>query len=135
MEKSNLESPLLTSDQEIESYGLVAIIISTTLGVGVQSLTSYLFLSYHQLSPSQLMLIRASMSSLLIFWMLGRKAKIEMWDKMSSNESSKVVSRLVIASVGVPLSLLALKYFPASVVRAGMSLGPIFALPLAWFVL
>jgi drug/metabolite transporter (DMT)-like permease len=67
--------------------------------------------------------------------MMGRQFKAQMWTKVDKDDFNKLSTRLLIASVGVPMNLLALQYFPASVVRAGMSLQPIFAGVLAWFIL
>ena len=61
--------------------------------------------------------------------------KDQMWNKIQKGDFPKICMRLMIASLGIPLSLLGLKYFPASIVRAGMSLQPVFALILADFML
>lgn len=67
--------------------------------------------------------------------LMGTSTKAQMWDNIAPNETGKVLLRLSFATVGMPLSMLSLKYFPASIVRAGMSFGPIYAMILAWFLL
>ena len=58
-----------------------------------------------------------------------------MWDSVSPEDSSKVLSRLSIACIVMPLTLVSLKHFPVSIVRCGISLGPIYAMILAWIII
>lgn len=118
-----------------ESRGLIAIVVSTILGVLVMSTQSYLFSGNPQLTTWQLLFLRCGISSCLLISMLGRQFKQQMWDKVESQDLSKLSIRLTLASFGIPMNLLALQYFPASIVRAGMSTQPIMAAILAWFML
>jgi len=121
-----------------ERLGLMYMMVTITIGVIAQSVSSWLFLENPTLSLWQVLVVRCGVSMLLGFAiMAGQQTGIkdQMWNKIQKGDFPKICLRLMIASLGIPLSLLGLKYFPASIVRAGMSLQPVFALILADFML
>jgi drug/metabolite transporter (DMT)-like permease len=139
MEKEDqLENPLLPRDKPPEGnerLGLIAVCFTMAASIFSQSTVSYVFLKNPELTLWQLLSIRSGISSLISVGLLGGRVKEEMYDKISSEDFRKLLTRTLMFGCSIPITILAIKNFPVSVVRSASSLQPIWAAILAYYMI
>jgi drug/metabolite transporter (DMT)-like permease len=90
---------------------------------------SYVFLTYPKVSMWHMVFWRAAVSLFITIIVMGKRVKRELYDQVTYDDFRRIlVINVIPVGVGIPLTMLALKYFPASIVNAAANLQPIYTL-------
>ena len=79
---------------------------------------AYLFLQNPYMTMFQLLFIRSVCSCTITFILLGVDIKRHMYDNISGPDLKKVLFRITMFGISMPMLILGLKYFPPSLSRA-----------------
>ena len=84
---------------------------------------SYVFLFYPQVTMWHMVFWRAVVSLLITLVAMGKQVKRELYDQVTAEDFGRIlIINIVPVGLGIPLTIMALKYFPASIVNVASNI-------------